>query len=114
MKYQVIPELSREEMEALRASIEMEGIREPIVVDEDGEILDGHHRYKIKPDAPRRVMEGLTEAEKFAFAIRSNTARRNLSFEQKKDLRNKQKETAKQLKKEDPKKYTQEVLAAML
>ena len=114
MKYQVMPALSREEMEALRASIEMEGVREPIVVDEDGEILDGHHRHKINPDAPRRVMEGLTESEKVAFAIRSNTARRNLSFEQKKDLRNKQKETAKQLKTEDPKKYTQEVLAAIL
>jgi len=62
----LLPPLSSEEFETLRLSIEAEGVREPIWVDESGNILDGHHRRKIAPDAPVRVREGLTEAGKKA------------------------------------------------
>ena len=114
MKYQVMPPLTTEEKEALRASIEMEGVRDPIIVDENGSILDGHHRYEIDPDAPRKVIEGLTEAEKLAFAIRSNMARRNMSPAQKKEVQRKQKETAKKLREQDPVTFTNAVVGAML
>ena len=48
-----------------------------------GDSLDGNHRLKIDPDAPRRVVTGLTENEKRAFVYRANRTRRNLSPEQK-------------------------------
>jgi len=114
MKYQIMPPLSTEEKEALRASIEMEGIRDPIIVDEEGNILDGYTRYEIASDAPRKVIKGLTEGEKLAFALRSNLGRRNLSLAQKKDLLKKQREIARQLREENPTKNTNARVGAML
>ena len=40
----LLPPLSTEEFEALKASIKAEGIRAPIDVDEVGNVLDGFHR----------------------------------------------------------------------
>ena len=60
----VLPPLSTEEFEALRADIRRYGVRMPILVDEAGNILDGHHRHKIDPNAPRALIEGLTEPQK--------------------------------------------------
>ncbi len=42
-----MPPLSKEEYEALKASIKFEGVINPIVKDEEGNILDGHHRYDV-------------------------------------------------------------------
>ena len=57
-----------------------------MVVDELGTVLDGRHRLKIDPSAPRRVVEGLSDGEKRAFVYRSNLARRNLSHDQRRAL----------------------------
>lgn len=110
----LLPPLSTEEFEALGASIEADGVREPIIVDSKGDILDGHHRFKIAPDAPVRVVNGLTGAEKQAFVFQCNLARRNLSPSQKKETRARMKAVAFGLRKEDPKKNTQQRVAAML
>jgi len=107
-----LPPLSTDEFEALKADILANGIRDPIVVDEDGNILDGHHRYKICPDAPVRVVSGLSEAEKQAFVIRANMARRNLSPEQKKEVQRAQRKIAFQLKAEQ--RWTLEEIARLL
>ena len=80
--YQFLPPLSDAEYEALRADIAANGMRHPILVDERGKILDGHHRARIaaelgfKPD--REVAEGLTEEEKRDVAFTLNSARRHM------------------------------------
>jgi len=119
MKYQVMPPLSTEEKNALRASIAQEGIRDPIVKDEYGHILDGYHRYQIAPNDPKcdrdaKIIKGLTDAEKEAFAIHSNDVRRNMTPPQRKELQNRKKELARALRKQDPKKYTNAVVGAKL
>ena len=86
----VLPPLSSEEYRALSASIAKDGVRVPIDVDEVGNILDGHHRHSIDPGCPRRVVRGLTEAEKLARVLTSNLHRRNFSPDQKAELRKRQ------------------------
>jgi len=90
----LLPPLSTDEFHALEADIQANGVQMPIVIDEDSNILDGHHRYKIDPDAPTKIITGLTIAEKMAYVLRSNLTRRNLSVEQKKELRDKMQEVA--------------------
>lgn len=94
----LLPPLSGTEFDALKVSIKREGVREPLLIDELGAILDGHHRFKIAPDAPTKTISGLSEAQKKAFVIASNLQRRNLSPDQKAELRKKQIEIAKALK----------------
>jgi len=96
----LLPPLASAEFEALKASIEREGVRDPILVDEAGAILDGHHRYRIAPETPRRTVPGLSEGQKRAFVLASNFHRRNLSPEQKAELRERQIEIARALKEE--------------
>lgn len=107
----LLPPLTPEEFEALRASIELDGVRDAIVVDEAGNILDGHHRHSIAPDAPTRVMAGLTEGQKRAFVMAANFQRRNLSPNQKSELRERQIEIARIMKEEGS---TQKDIAARL
>jgi hypothetical protein len=80
--YQMLPPLDADQRFILRQSIEKCGVLEPIVVDEDGEILDGHHRAKIAEelgiDCPRRVVSDLDAPEKWMFAVTVNVARRHL------------------------------------
>lgn len=87
-KYQVMPDLSDEEYDALKANITERGVMVPIEVDEEGNVLDGHHRKRVCEelgitDYPTIVREGLTEQEKILHAFTLNTARRQLTREQK-------------------------------
>jgi site-specific DNA-methyltransferase (adenine-specific) len=86
----LLPPLSTEEMRALRTRIAAEdGVHDPVLISEDHEILDGHNRLKIEPAAPQKVITGSgqwTQAEKQAFVVRCNLARRNLSPEQRKQV----------------------------
>jgi ParB-like chromosome segregation protein Spo0J len=88
--YQVMPPLTPEEIQALYADIEANGVRVPVDVDEDGNILDGHHRVEIATSIgigyPVRVLDGLTEAQKVAHAYAVNLNRRSLNREQKRAL----------------------------
>jgi ParB-like nuclease domain len=43
LKYQLMPDMSPPEFEALKADIAQRGVVLPIDVDESGEIIDGHH-----------------------------------------------------------------------
>ena len=45
--YQFFQPLSDEEYTALKKDIEDRGIKVPIELDSDGNILDGHHRWEI-------------------------------------------------------------------
>lgn len=110
----LLPPLSREEFDALRASIQANGVLHPAIFDEHGNVLDGHNRLSIDPDAPRRVIRGLSESEKRAFVFASNMARRNLSPAQKKAALDAMKAVARALREEDPKTNTQKRIAELL
>lgn len=113
----LLPPLTTEEQESLKLDLRQNGILVPITVDEEGTILDGHHRYKLRKrgsEVPHVVVTGLTLAEKEAYIYRSNNNRRNLSPAQKKDLHKAQRTTAKRLREEDPKKWTQQRIAQAL
>jgi hypothetical protein len=88
--YQLLPGLTSEEYAALRDDIAANGVRVPVDVDENGQVLDGHHRSLIAAElgiaCPRRTIAGLTEAQKVAHAIAVNVHRRTLTQQQKRDL----------------------------
>jgi hypothetical protein len=88
--YQLLPRLTDDEYEALKADIAENGVRVPIDVDEDGVILDGHHRAWITADlgvdCPRRTLNGLTDEGKRSHAVAVNVHRRSLNREQRRDL----------------------------
>ncbi len=89
-----LPPLSTDEFAALKASCK-DGIRDPVLVDDDDNVLDGQHRLKIDPNAPRKVVPGLTtDAEKKAFIYQINKARRSLTPQQKQELAAEQSEVA--------------------
>jgi hypothetical protein len=80
------------EFEALKADIAERGVVVPIDVDEDGVILDGHHRFrawielKRNEPPPTIVRAGLSQQEKRAFARKNNILRRHLTREQVRQL----------------------------
>ena len=110
----LLPPLKTSEREALAADIKANGVLHPVVIDEYGNILDGHHRYSIDRNAPTRTVEGLSNEEKQAYTIRANLARRNLSPDQTRDVAKTQREIAKKLRAADPKRWTQEAVGTLL
>lgn len=88
--YQLLPRLTDEEYDALKADIATNGIRVPIDVDENGTVIDGHHRAWIAADlgvdCPRRVVRGLTDEQKRAHAIAANVYRRSLTRDQRREM----------------------------
>lgn len=90
-KYQVMPGMPPEQFEALKADIAERGVLVPIDVDEQGHILDGHHRYQAcvelgLVDFPTIVRPGLSEEERRIFARKNNMLRRHLSRKQAREL----------------------------
>lgn len=89
--YQVMPPLTDEEFQALKADIGSRGVQVPVEYDEAGAILDGHHRVQACYELgisqwPRLVRHGLTEEEKRRHARRLNLDRRHLDREQRRTL----------------------------
>jgi ParB-like chromosome segregation protein Spo0J len=83
--------LTPEEYEALKASIAEHGVRVPIEVDEEGNILDGHNRAAIARElqipCPTTVKSGLaTPEEKRRYARELNCARRQMTPEKKRKI----------------------------
>lgn len=74
-----------------KADIAARGVQVPVEYDEDGKILDGHHRVRaclelgIK-DWPRVIRVGLSEEEKIEHILALNLARRHLTREQRREL----------------------------
>jgi len=90
-KYQLISPLSPEDFAALEADIMERGVLSPIEFDEDGNVLDGHHRLMICDkhkitDYPKIVRKGWSEEQKRTHARRMNLARRHLTREQRRKL----------------------------
>lgn len=88
--FQNMPPLSPEEYSELEASIKEHGIQVPILIDEDGVVIDGHHRQKIAQElgirCPKRQVIDKTESEKRTLALSLNVHRRHLTREQKRAL----------------------------
>ena len=90
--YQLFPDMPPEQFEALKADIAERGIVTPIDVDEDGNILDGHHRARAwqelqkNEELPTVVRAGLSEDEKRTFARKANVLRRHLTRDQLREL----------------------------
>jgi ParB-like chromosome segregation protein Spo0J len=92
--HQVMPSLTEEEFQALKADIAENGVMVPIVKDGEGNLIDGRHRERAVrelrqeglevPDCPEEVRADLTTAEeKQQLAIRLNMQRRHLSRDDK-------------------------------
>lgn len=88
--FQIMPPLMPEEREALEQSITEHGVLTPIVVDDAGVIIDGHHRQEIAAKlgvfCPRRAVRDLTDEQKVAMALTLNVDRRHLTREQRREL----------------------------
>jgi hypothetical protein len=89
--YQVMPSLSAEEYEALKADIAARGVQVPVEYDDRGNILDGHHRVQICEELgivhwPKQVRQGLSEFEKRHHARRLNLERRHLDRDARRTL----------------------------
>ena len=66
------------------------GVQQPIIVDEHGTVIDGHHREAIARElgveCPRSVYPGYTDEQKRSLAIRLNLHRRQLSKAQRDEV----------------------------
>jgi ParB-like chromosome segregation protein Spo0J len=91
MRYQLLPDLSEAEYAALKAHIAAWGIQVPVVRDEHGHTLDGHHRERAAKELgiknyPVRTLSGLTEEQKRHYVLAVNVQRRHLTGKQKREL----------------------------
>jgi ParB-like chromosome segregation protein Spo0J len=88
--YQLLPPLANDDLERLKASIAERGVEVPVVVDEDGAIIDGHNRAMIADslgiEYRRDIRTGLAPHEKRLLAVELNMARRQLTDAQKAQL----------------------------
>jgi ParB-like chromosome segregation protein Spo0J len=79
----LLPKMTDEEFSELKASIKAEGQHYAIIVNEDLEVLDGHHRYRacielgVEPDFEVRKFEDKLLEKKFV--IEANLRRRHLN-----------------------------------
>ncbi|MDJ0454372.1 ParB/RepB/Spo0J family partition protein [Gordonia amicalis] len=88
--FQALPPLSPEEYSELERSILDNGVMVPIVLDENGVVIDGHHRQQIAAHhdlpCPSETKCGFTDTEKRGLALSLNLHRRQLTREQKRAL----------------------------
>src|SRR5206468_2709283 len=75
--YENNPRLNDEAVDAVAASVEAFGFRQPIVIDEAGVIIVGHTRYKAAlklglTEVPVHVAVGLSPAQARAYRIADN------------------------------------------
>ncbi|WAB10623.1 ParB-like nuclease domain protein [Gordonia phage Ecliptus] len=88
--FQALPPLSPEEYSELERSILDNGVMVPIVLDENGVVIDGHHRQQIAAHhdlpCPSETKCGFSDTEKRGLALSLNLHRRQLTREQKRAL----------------------------
>lgn len=90
-QYQLLPDLTDEEYQALKADIEARGVQVPVERDETGAVLDGHHRIRACEelgitDYPTIIRTGMNEDQKREHVLALNLDRRHLTRDQRKDL----------------------------
>src|SRR5215216_564010 len=86
----LVPEISAEEYDALKQSIKENGLYVPIIVNQNGILLDGHHRYKACQElgiTPSQVVRKFAdELDEKLFVIDCNLTRRQLNNFQRTEL----------------------------
>ena len=82
-RYQLVPPLSPEDYQRLRDSISERGVVIPVTVDQDGNLLDGHHRRKAAAElgvpCPETVVHCDSEEQRLALAASLNADRRQMT-----------------------------------
>lgn len=88
--YQVMPPLSDDELGSLRSDIAEHGVLVPVVRDQHGNTIDGHHRARVADELGIKyridVLNVSDPNEARSLARSYNLARRHLSREQKRQL----------------------------
>ena len=87
----LVPELSPEEYESLKQSIKENGLYVPLIVNQDGIVLDGHHRFKacqgLGIQNPNTVTKEFKDKlDEQLFVIDCNLKRRQLNNFQRTEL----------------------------
>jgi site-specific DNA-methyltransferase (adenine-specific) len=81
-RFQVLPPLAPEARQALAEDIRRHGVLVAVEVDEEGNVLDGHHRVELAAelgiDYPVVIRSGMSETERVEHALRLNLLRRHL------------------------------------
>jgi DNA adenine methylase len=95
-RYQLMPAMTPEQYAELKEDIRAHGVLIPIEYDQEGNILDGHHRYQAftelieeGADLPlydKIVRKFSNEEEKIAYVVALNVKRRHLTSEQRQEL----------------------------
>jgi ParB-like chromosome segregation protein Spo0J len=95
-RYQIMPAMTPEERAQLKQDIREKGIIVPLEFDDEGHIIDGHHRFElfaelIEEGADLPMFDKITrkfgsEQEKIAYVLSLNLKRRHLSAEQRQQL----------------------------
>jgi hypothetical protein len=90
VQLQPLPELTPDEYTALRDDVAAHGVLVPIVVDQHGRLLDGHHRRRIADelgvDCPTEIRHVADDDEAHEIALTLNLTRRHLTRKQRRDL----------------------------
>jgi len=113
---ELLPPLASYEFEALKASIAEHDVLQRILALPDGRIIDGYHRWKILGNkAPYDTLD-LDEQTALLLGLAINVARRQMSPDQIKELRKRQKKIALELRKphDDQPPMSQEKAAGIL
>ena len=89
--YQLLPPLSDNDYEALKADIAERGVMVAIEYDQNGNVLDGYHRLRICDELgisewPRVTRTFASESDKRTHARQLNLSRRHLTQEQRRGL----------------------------
>lgn len=92
MKYKLMPDMNSDEWRGFKNSIKSFGVINPLSVDEQGKILDGHMRLKAwfdllaegysLPPLKVKFEEEMSESEKRLFIYRVNVIRKHLTASQ--------------------------------
>ncbi len=85
-----LPSATADEYDALKRSIATFGVRQPIVVDEYGNVIDGRLRLRIckslKIECPQITISKLSFTEKRCLAVELDVCRKHLSTKVRKEL----------------------------
>lgn len=88
--YQLFPALDRATEDALRESINRWGVIVPVVIDQNGQVIDGHHRQRIANalgvDYGVQQIEVGSEDDARAIAATLNTDRRHMDIDQRRAI----------------------------
>lgn len=90
-RYQVMPPLTAEEFADLREDIAVNGVLQPILIDEHNRVIDGHNRKMIAESLGVtcpviKCPPNLTDRQKRTLARGVNLHRRHLSREQRREI----------------------------